>query len=262
MITAEQFLVRIEQIAAEEPKYLSGHDGSDGSCDCIGLIIGAIRRAGGQWRGLHGSNYAARKEVRQLRKIGGIQELRAGEAVFKSYEPGQGGYGLPARYERSGDYYDGDLRDYYHVGVVVSVNPLRIRHMTTPKPKLDKELGKWAWHGELRKIDYLGGGGDGSVKVTYHARVIGGALNLRTGPSKEDQRITQIPDGATVTVRTEGPEWSFVEYGNMSGYVMGRFLEEIPKTDTETGGGETVTVSRAQLMAVYDSLGDLLGLRG
>ena len=58
MIQLSDFLTQIAAIAAESPSYRLGGDGSDGTCDCVGLIIGAIRRAGGQWAGTHGSNYA------------------------------------------------------------------------------------------------------------------------------------------------------------------------------------------------------------
>lgn len=33
-------------IAEETPEYRLGGDGSDGSCDCVGLGIGALRRMG------------------------------------------------------------------------------------------------------------------------------------------------------------------------------------------------------------------------
>ena len=62
-ITLSSFLEKIREIASENPKYRSGGSGKDGTCDCIGLIIGAIRRAGGSWPGTHGSNYAARYET-------------------------------------------------------------------------------------------------------------------------------------------------------------------------------------------------------
>lgn len=251
MISREQFLIKVEEIAAEEPGYQSGHYGQDHLCDCIGLIIGAIRRAGGQWRGLHGSNYAARSEVEYLREITKASDLKRGEAVFKAYEYNQGGYRLPDRYLPGGASHNGDLRDYYHIGVVISVTPLRIRHMTTPKPKLDTSLGKWSWHGWLRKI------GDDSVKVTYQAKVFGGKLNMRTEPSVSSSRICQIPDGETVTVTEDLAGWSMVEYNGQTGYVVSQYLQEIRESDSET-----LTVSRAELMAVYDKIGDLLGLRG
>ena len=176
MVDDKVFLSRVEEIAAEGPGYEHGHDGSDHLCDCIGLVIGAIRRAGGQWRGVHGTNYTARKEVQKIEEIHNSGSLRIGEVVFKSYDPGQGGYKLHARYEPGGEFYNGDLRDYYHIGVVISTAPLRIRHMTTPRPKMDTSLGKWRWHGWLRKIS---SGEEQAVKVSYKAKVIGGALNLR-----------------------------------------------------------------------------------
>ena len=254
-VDVKKFLTRVEEIAAEGPGYQHGHSGDDHLCDCIGLIIGAIRRAGGQWRGTHGTNYAARQEMKYLRKIENTGDLKAGEVVYKSYEPGVGGYNLPARYERGGDGYTGDMRDYYHIGVVISGNPLRIRHMTTPKPKMDTAIGKWSWHGWLKKISE----GEKPMKVTYQAKVIGGALNMRANMSTDAQRITQIPDGSTVTVTEEFPEWCLVEFEGQTGYVMSKFLAEIrPDPD----GGETITVSREQLEKIYDTLGDMLGLRG
>ena len=42
-VSVGAFLVKAEEIAAENPRYDSkgGHDGCDGYCDCIGLVIGA-----------------------------------------------------------------------------------------------------------------------------------------------------------------------------------------------------------------------------
>ena len=57
-------------------------DGSDGYCDCIGLIIGAIRRMGLKWTGIHGSNWAARKEVEKLEKINSVNDLSVGDLVL------------------------------------------------------------------------------------------------------------------------------------------------------------------------------------
>lgn len=46
MVTLEAFLIEVAKIKSEAPTYREGGDGSDGTCDCIGLVIGAIRRAG------------------------------------------------------------------------------------------------------------------------------------------------------------------------------------------------------------------------
>ncbi len=141
------FLYWVEEIAGEKPAYRSGGSGKDGTCDCIGLVIGALRRAGGSWPGIHGSNYAARNETDSLSEIRSPADLSVGELVYKHRRPSGKGYSLPARY-RSGS----DLNDYYHVGIVMSVKPLKIRHMTSPGMQLDSRLGEWSHHGWCRRV--------------------------------------------------------------------------------------------------------------
>jgi len=151
-IPVSTFLERVEEIAREKPRYRKGGSGKDGTCDCIGLIIGALRRAGATWTGIHGSNYAARKEATDLREIRSASELQPGELVFKHTRPGQKSYDLPARYRKDGSAYSGDLLDYYHVGVVLSASPLRICHVTGTGAELDTSLGKWSHHGWCKSV--------------------------------------------------------------------------------------------------------------
>ena len=124
-ITRERFLEKVEEIAATDIVYQEGKDGSNGACDCIGLIIGAIRRAGGSWTGIHGSNYAARYEMRELLPVMDAGELNLGDAVYKARMPGEVGYALPERHKN-----DPDQRDYYHVGVVTAMAPGRALYGT------------------------------------------------------------------------------------------------------------------------------------
>ena len=122
-MTIDEFLTNVRRIQAADPRYRLGRDGSDGYCDCIGLVIGAIRRSGGQWRGIHGTNWTARNAMHDLNPLRGAGQLQRGELVFRAHEPGAKGYALPSRYASSAD-----RRDYYHVGVVMQTNPLRILH--------------------------------------------------------------------------------------------------------------------------------------
>ena len=84
----------VDEIIDSKPVYKSGGDGRAGECDCIGLIIGAIRRAGGEWRGTHGSNYAARNEMQSLESS---PRLEIGMAMYKYYAPGKRGGTCPQR---------------------------------------------------------------------------------------------------------------------------------------------------------------------
>lgn len=260
MVDVRDFLARVEEIAAEEPGYQKGHSGDDHLCDCIGLIIGAIRRAGGQWHGTHGSNYAARSEVVELLPIVHTSDLTPGDLVFKAHNPADKGYELPDKYKDGGASCNGDLRDYYHVGVVVSVKPLRIRHMTTPKPKMDTSLGKWVYHGWPRlvvKDEQSGEAIPVGTEVNYQGKVIGdGMLNMRAGMSTSAARIMQLPVGSVVAVTEEDGDWLQITYGGKTGYVMAKFV------DKDTAVGAMISVDRTVLEAIYDEIGDLLGLRG
>lgn len=262
MISTNTFLVKVEEIASEEPSYREGGSGADGTCDCIGLIIGAVRRAGGTWKGIHGSNYAARHEVVELLPITGTTSLLAGEVVFKAYEPGDAKWKLPSRYRS-----DPDQRDYCHIGVVISTNPLRIRHMTSPKPKIDTKIGKWKYHGWLRKI---GDEQPMGQTVTISGGNPNAYINMRYGPSREYKIRADIPQGSTGELigYSDDGNWAKVSVNGKTGYVQTQFVhtETAPITNepitTPTTDGETVTVFRSELEKAYDIIGDLLGLRG
>ena len=114
--------------------------------------------------------------------------------------------------------------------------------------------GGWNRVGLWDRIDY-GLGGDGKV-APYKAQVVGGGLNLRKEPSANADRIEQIPNGSIVTVVDELSGWSEVEYGSKQGYVMSEYLVSVSEQD------DTVPVPRKQLQEWYDTVGDLLGLRG
>ena len=147
-MTVSEFLAAIAEIERTDPRYRLGGDGSRGTCDCIGLIIGACRRCGLRWPGIHGTNWTARNVTAGLSPIQGIGSLRVGELVFKQRVPGQSGYALPQRYAASPD-----RQDYYHVGVVRSVTPLRIVNCTTPGIRTDTTLRNWTYKGWLTLLD-------------------------------------------------------------------------------------------------------------
>lgn len=220
MISLSAFLDAIQRNVNRITHYQSGGDGSGGGCDCIGLIIGAIRLAGGTWKGTHGSNYAARNEMRTL---GRISEPFLGEIVYKAREPGESGYDLPAKYKDSGD-----LLDYYHVGVVTSVSPLTITHCTSVAGgiKRDSTLGQWRYGGELKLVDY--GESDEPMETLYQATVTavsGRTVNLRANPSEKARVLKSVPVGSTVDVLEDAdPVWARIAYNGITGYMMRKFL--------------------------------------
>ena len=228
MITVTLFVNKALVIAGTLPKYRLGCDGSNGYCDCIGLPIGSLRRAGIKWKGIHGSNYAARYRLKvKIKSIKAVSDLRVGQLVFKGRTDTKD---LPKRYKKGGSLYNGDLTDYYHVGIVISVKPLVILHMTSPTCKRDTSLGKWGYYGECVYVEYA----DASVPVAppevikIMAQVIatsGKTVNMRKGKGKNYQIVDRVPLGDYVEIlQDDGSDWTYVQWKTKSGYMMDMFL--------------------------------------
>jgi len=218
-VKLSDFLFHVAQISAERPAYELGADGSNGKCDCIGLVIGAIKRSGGTWNGTHGTNYTVRNAVDYLKEVASEDELAVGELVFKAREPGTSGYALPDRYDESPD-----RRDYYHVGVVTSVAPLTITHCTSPGGiKEDTKLGAWAYRAWCSEVEQK----EDIIFMPYPMIVTapsGKTVNMRERPNLSAPLVKQVKIGETVSVVDESGEWSRVTYDGYAGYIMTKYL--------------------------------------
>lgn len=226
---ADKFISKVMEIYNSNPKRREPGDGSDGYCDCIGLPIGAVRRMGLKWDGIHGSNWAARREFAALRKFSKASELERGDVVLKGYQQGDSKWNLPSRYRKGGKYYDGDMTDYYHAGVVESVDPLRIRHMSS-RMTTDTKVGKWAYHGHLKLLEKLVDSKEPEPVPSAGCLAVvvaesGSTVNLRRSPSLKGALIDRVPLGTTVEITDPGEEWATIIYKNKKGYMMAKFLD-------------------------------------
>ena len=255
------FVSWIRQNAARVREYRNGGSGTDGTCDCIGLIIGAWRMSGNKWPWTHGSNYTARYLVRGL---AAGQPLRLGDLVFKAREPGAKGYALPSAYRGHHD-----KRDYYHVGVVTRTDPLEITHCTSVPGgiKRDTARGQWTYSGQFNKLEIAT-----EDTMSYQATVYaenGQPVKLRAEPSDKCSSYTNIKVGTPAEVIGENGDWAYIVAGTRQGYMQRKFLRDAdtptqdPSHDTPaegqqaTQGGllyQTVQQARAQLEAAQQGL--------
>lgn len=232
----QKFLDKALQLFNSNPKRREPGDCSDGYCDCIGYLIGTIRRIGLKWTGIHGSNWAARKEAVNLHPVKSKADLQVGDMVLKGCQPGTSGYALPARYRKGGQYYNGDLTDYYHAGLVYSLEPFQIRHMSS-KMTIDTKIGKWNYAARLKPLVNAGAYNDKSdqsstvipssgtqAKVTAPS---GGTVNMRKTPSLRGALIERIKLGTIVEIIEPGEEWCKIKWNKKTGYMMAKFLEVI-----------------------------------
>ena len=202
------------------------------------------------------------------------------QGVFKYRLLSDDGYSLPERY-RSGH----DLRDYYHVGVVRSVDPLDIIHCTSPGPIAhDRKLGRWRMAAELKAMqgagdqNMVGGvmaGGEmesrnqektDMTEKTATARVESGngnGANLRASKSVSSKRLEKLPEGAQLSVISQDDTWAKVEYTGIKGYVKKEFLvmEDEAMPGISPGGDTlTLTLDRAVCLKIYEACAMALGL--
>ena len=240
-----KFLEKVKQIKNENPAYKQPGDGSDGTCDCIGLIIGAIRRMGLKWSGIHGSNYAARKQIVGLEKITALSQLELGDVVLKAYEKGEKGWNLPDRYWEGKSYHNGDMRDYFHAGVVTKAgSKVEITHMTSPAMKVLtvqnlSGLGKWNFHGKAKPLVSAGGGvapvpvpapvpiaDEGALAIVTSED--GNPVKMRQYPSTSCRTWVKLPVGTKVEIVAPGESWAKISYGRRKNwYMMAKFLDVI-----------------------------------
>lgn len=239
MISLSKFLNGCKRNASRIKGYKLGCTGSNGLSDCIGYPMGALALEGQAWNGIHGSNYGARYRTKNLHYVSNASELKLGELVYKANLPGSKGYDLPGRYKKGGAYYNGDLNDYYHVGVVTSVNPLTISHCSGGGMHYDKKLGDWHYAGNCSLVDY------GTVvpvpaptpapspepSHSINKMVVDvpddTSVNVRRAASTSAGILTRLPEGTTVEVTSVSGAWSHVKYSydqTGEGYIMSKFL--------------------------------------
>ena len=222
---ADAFVKYVRENVARINTYSLGGDGTGGKCDCIGLIIGALRIAGYGWNGTHGSNYAVRNKMTTFAPIGSKADLAIGHLVYKAKTPEDSGYALPSAYKNSPD-----RNDYYHVGVVTGVDPLEITHCTSVSGgiKVDTAVGKWSHYGELEGVEY----NTAETPLMSKYRVTGGKLALRQGASTSATLIMFMKDGAEVEAVPREDGWSYVLYNGRTGYSMSRYLAPVSAVPT------------------------------
>ena len=230
--TREKFVDKCEVIVKAKPKYELGCSGTK-ECDCIGMVKYGLHKNGVEFT-TTGTNWTFRNQVDDIREIHSQADLKFGDVVFKMKTPTDSGYNIPSKYRPGGSAFNGDLNDYCHIGVVKSVSPLRIIHMTSPTAKTDTTIGKWK-RAACLKARYISDGEqptpapEPTPEPTKETATVyadhGKYVKMRKEPSTSCRLYEEVPIGATVTIVTFGYEWTKINYGSRKGwYMMTKFL--------------------------------------
>lgn len=230
--TREKFVSKCEVIVQAKPVYKLGCSGTM-ECDCIGMVKYGLHKNGVEFT-TSGTNWTFRNQVDDIRVIHSVADLKFGDVVFKLKTPTDTGYNLPSKYRPGGSAFDNDLNDYCHIGVVKSVSPLKIIHMTSPTAKTDTTIGKWK-RAACLKSRYISDSPAPTPEpepkptptedtATVYAET-GRYVKMRREPSTKCGLYEEVPIGATVKIVEFGYEWTKIDYGSRKGwYMMTKFL--------------------------------------
>lgn len=202
--------------------------------DCSGTFVYVYKKYGLSI--YHGSNRIARKYVVELLPI---SEAKPGMAAFKFHKPGEKGYQLPENYKPGGSQYNGDLNDYYHIGLVDEDPRYILNSATTVNGFIRSKISNgWNACGYLKAVDYADGGKDDDEPVVENDIMIvtsenGAPVNMRESASVNSRIVARVPVGSEVIVmKVDKNGWTGVKYGRHDGYMMTKFLK--PKEDDVT----------------------------
>ena len=230
MIPAAKLIADFQYMYREHWRYEWGA-AQRGCVDCSGAFVYAYNLHGLSIA--HGSNAIARNYVERLEPIA---DAIPGMAAFKYYPPGHPKWNLPAKYRKGGSEYNGDLNDYYHVGLVDGTDKNVLNAKSTQAGFSRDPLSKWSCVGRLKAVNYSGESKGGVPMQMVVSCPAGETVRLRNAPKMGAAVVAKIPAGTIVSAEDVGNEdWYLVRYDGKSGYMMAEFL--IPYEDGEPADG-------------------------
>lgn len=217
-IPVSDLIAIFQKMNAEHWSYERGK-AEKGKADCSGAFVYAFMQFGKSI--YQGSNRIERTEIETLLPI---SAAKPGMAAFKKMEPGQSLYDLPAAYRPGGAYYNGDLSDYYHIGLVDD-DPAWVLNAQSSKTGFARSpiSQNWCGVGYLKKVDYTEDNPMYEAKVTA---VSGRTVNLRANPSDTATVLKSVPIGETVSVLDDSNDkWYNVRWNDFEGFMMAKFID-------------------------------------
>ena len=240
MLDVSKLIAAFEEIIGW-PYESPGSNDSSG-IDCSGAFVRAFRLQGASI--YHGSNTIFRQYCSQTGRIAGVASLVPGMTVFKQRNDNA----EPDKYRGDG------IGNLYHIGLVTSINPLRIVHATSPNAKVDTKLGNWSYWGLLRNVDY---GGEQAVanvdEVRYIALVVapkGDTVNLRK--TADGDLLARVPVGQRVSVLAESGGWARCVYGDLVGYMQTQYLKDMESVPDGGQAGPLFSLLLDELAALVE----------
>ena len=195
----------------------------------------------------HGSNKIARSYIKEMLPI---SAAKPGMAAFKKRKPGDKYYDLPEKYQPGGAEYNGDINDYYHIGVVDEDTNYVLNAQSESTGFQRSPISQnWCGVGYLKDVDYgtdsgtssntdipatepinTGGKEDEEVLKATVVRPEGAGgseVHFRKTASVGAPVVDNAPFGAVVDVLDSATNsaWWKIKYKGKTGWMMRKFLD-------------------------------------
>ncbi len=229
--------------------YQSPGSNDKNGIDCSGAFVRGYKMQSAAI--YHGSNRIIRMYCHGQAMVFSWNQVKLAAVVFKARSDISKMSGI---YKPGGAYYSAALPyDYYHIGLITSLEPLTVIHATTPKARQDiictRKTGEtdesyqnravtaltkagWSWSGLLDAIPY-----DGTLVVSVKAAEPvsgpnatvyasnGKPVKMRAEPSITCRLWWQIPVGTAVVLTGDNStDWTGIKYNGRYGYMQSKFL--------------------------------------
>jgi len=228
MFTQKDILTDFQRMYKEHWNYQWGHH-ETGCVDCSGSFVWSYDQHGKNI--YNGSNRIARVYVR---KVIPIAEARSkglivpGVAAFKVYTPDNKYYDLKDTYKPGGKYYNGDINDYHHIGLVdEDINYVLNAQGAKTGFVRSRITENWSHIGYLLAITYEGVEPVAETKMVV-ANLSPGTttVNMRKDPSTSGAIIDKLKVGTVVTKSGEKGVWSNIYAQGKTGWIMSQYLSK------------------------------------
>lgn len=225
-----------------------GADTKTGTVDCSGAFVWSYQNNGHNI--YHGSNRIAREEVEKIYPIGSVK-IVPGMAAFKHKNQTDNGYALPSVYKSGGSHYNGDLNDYYHIGLIDNDTSQVLNAQSTATGFVSSDIRNgWSHVGYLKQVDYgdnkqigldktlVDNDEDASPSSGVITAIVtaesGSTVKMRATASTTERMWWPVPIGSDVLVTgAEKGGWTPIAWGGHRGYMMSVFLTKQKNEETK-----------------------------
>lgn len=238
-IPVDNLIADFRRMYDEHWRYVWGA-AENGCVDCSGAFVNAYRQHGKTIA--HGSNTIARSYVKGLLPV---TAAVPGMAAFKIREPGHPKYALPAKFRKGGANYNGDLNDYYHIGLVDETGKYVLNAQGTNAGFTRTKISLWGAVGYLKAVEYPAEQKKGDrpmQKMVVTAKDVA----VRKGDSTEAMVIIRLPKGTVVDAFDDIGGWREIMYNGIDGWMMSKFLAPADESDPAPAYVRTLTAEEMQ----------------